>query len=174
MSLKLDKSGTKYWRMDFQFAGKDKTLAGIENDVFPWLGKRPITNIDAPDILAVLKHIDNGGARFTAHRMHSEIGRVFRYGIKEGHCKADPAQDLVGAIPPAQTTHFTSITGPTRVGEMLRAFDGFAGTFPVLCALRLAPLLFVRPGALRKAEWSQIDLESGQGRMALPCHRDRN
>ncbi|EEA02493.1 integrase family protein [Burkholderia sp. H160] len=237
MYLQLDRSGAKYWRMNYRFAGKDKTLAlgvypdvslaaarkkrdeareklaagldpsnvkrlekraarlaaansfeavargwmnerkssvepaqhvktlaRMENDVFPWLGKRPVTDIDAPDILAVLKRVDSRGARFTAHRVRSEISRVFRYGIKEGHCKADPARDLVGAIPPAQTTHFASITDPTKVGEILRAFDGFAGTFPVLCALRLAPLLFVRPGELRQAEWSQFDLDKGEWR----------
>nr|WP_178131508.1 integrase arm-type DNA-binding domain-containing protein [Burkholderia pseudomallei] len=141
-----------------------KTLARMENDVFPWLGKRPIAEIDAPEILVVLKRVDGRGARFTAHRIRSEIGRVFRYGIKEGHCKADPARDLVDAIPPAQTTHFASITEPEKVGEMLRAFDGFTGTFPVLCALKLAPMLFVRPGELRKAEWAQFDLDKGEWR----------
>ncbi|WP_175908018.1 integrase arm-type DNA-binding domain-containing protein [Burkholderia sp. BCC1640] len=145
-------------------AQHDKTLARMENDVFPWLGKRPIAEIDAPEILTVLKRVDGRGARFTAHRIRSEISRVFRYGIKEGHCKADPARDLVDAIPPAQTTHFASITEPEKVGEMLRAFDGFTGTFPVLCALKLAPMLFVRPGELRKAEWSQFDLDKGEWR----------
>nr|WP_285300314.1 integrase arm-type DNA-binding domain-containing protein [Burkholderia glumae] len=141
-----------------------KTLARMENDVFPWLGKRPIAEIDAPEILVVLKRVDGRGARFTAHRIRSEISRVFRYGIKEWHCKADPARDLVDAIPPAQTTHFASITEPEKVGEMLRAFDGFTGTFPVLCALKLAPMLFVRPGELRKAEWAQFDLDKGEWR----------
>ncbi|AIP72783.1 MULTISPECIES: tyrosine-type recombinase/integrase [pseudomallei group] len=145
-------------------AQHDKTLARMENDVFPWLGKRPIAEIDAPEILVVLKRVDGRGARFTAHRIRSEISRVFRYGIKEGHCKADPARDLVDAIPPAQTTHFASITEPEKVGEMLRAFDGFTGTFPVLCALKLAPMLFVRPGELRKAEWAQFDLDKGEWR----------
>ncbi|MBK3337856.1 tyrosine-type recombinase/integrase [Burkholderia pseudomallei] len=145
-------------------AQHDKTLARMENDVFPWLGKRPIAEIDAPEILVVLKRVDGRGARFTAHRIRSEISRVFRYGIKEGHCKADPARDLVDAIPPAQTTHFASITEPEKVGEMLRAFDGFAGTFPVLCALKLAPMLFVRPGELRKAEWAQFDLDKSEWR----------
>lgn len=145
-------------------AQHEKTLARMENDVFPWIGKRPIAEIDAPEILAVLKRIDSRGARFTAHRTRSEISRVFRYGIKEGHCKADPARDLVGAIPPAQTEHFASITEPVKVGEMLRAFDGFTGTFPVLCALKLAPMLFARPGELRQAEWSEIDLDKGEWR----------
>jgi len=142
----------------------DKTLARFNSDAFPWIGKRPIIEIEAPDILEVLKRVDSRGARFTAHRLRSEISRVFRYGIKEGFCKSDPARDLTGAIPPAQTTHFASITDPAKVGEMLRAFDGFTGTFPVLCALKLAPMLFVRPGELRKAEWEQFDLNKGEWR----------
>lgn len=142
----------------------EKTLARFKSDVFPWLGKRPIAEIDAPEILTVLKRIDSRGARFTAHRVRSEIGRVFFYGIKEGHCRSNPAAGLVKAIPPAQTKHFASITEPAKVGEMLRAFDGFSGTFPVLCALKLAPLLFVRPGELRKAEWTQFDFEKAEWR----------
>ncbi|TAM02192.1 MAG: DUF4102 domain-containing protein [Paraburkholderia sp.] len=142
----------------------DKTLARFKNDAFPWLGKRPISEIEAPEILDVMKRVDSRGARFTAHRLRSEISRVFRYGIKEGFCKNDPARDLLGAIPPAQTMHFASITEPAKVGEMLRAFDGFTGTFPVQCALKLAPMLFVRPGELRKAEWEQFDLDKGEWR----------
>ncbi|MDF3081501.1 tyrosine-type recombinase/integrase [Burkholderia sola] len=142
----------------------EKTLARFKKDVFPWLGKRPIAEIDAPEVLAVLKRIDSRGARFTAHRVRSEISRAFRYGIKEGYCKNDPARDLIDAVPPAQTTHFASITEPNKVGEMLRAFDGFSGTFPVLCALKLAPMLFTRPGELRNAEWAQFDLDKGEWR----------
>jgi integrase len=135
-----------------------KTLARFESDVFPWLGKRPIAEIEAPEILAVLKRVDGRGARFTAHRLRSEISRVFRYGITLGLCKSDPARDLAGAIPPAKTEHFASITEPAKVGEMLRAFDGFTGTLPVQVAL------FVRPGELRKAEWTQFDLEKAEWR----------
>ncbi|WP_322056770.1 tyrosine-type recombinase/integrase [Paraburkholderia sp. J63] len=142
----------------------DKTLARFKNDAFPWLGPRPIAEIEAPEILDTLKRVDSRGARFTAHRLRGEISRVFRYGIKEGLCKVDPARDLLGAIPPAQTTHFASITEPSKVGEMLRAFDGFTGTFPVLCALKLAPMLFVRPGELRQAEWTEFDLDKGEWR----------
>lgn len=145
----------------------DKTLARFRKDAFPWLGARPAAEIDAPEILDVLKRVDSRGARFTSHRLRGEISRVFRYGIKEGLCKADPARDLQGAIPPSQTTHFASITEPARVGEMLRAFDGFNGTFPVLCALKLAPMLFVRPGELRKAEWEQFDLDKGEWRYLI-------
>ena len=123
----------------------ERTLARLQADVFPWLGTHPITAIDPPELLAVLKRIDSRGARFTAHRIRSEISRAFMFGIKEGLCTINPAAGLIKAIPPAQTTHFASITDPTKVGEMLRAFDGFSGTFPVLSALRLSPMLFVRP-----------------------------
>lgn len=142
----------------------DHAKARMENDVFPWLGKRPIGEVDAPEILAVLQRMDARGVRFSAHKTRSEISRVFRYGIKVGVCKTDPARDLVGAIPPAKTTHFASITEPAQVGEMLRAFEGFGGTFIVQCALKLAPMLFVRPGELRTAEWSQVDLAKAEWR----------
>ena len=151
-------------RASVEPAQYEKTMARFKTDVFPWLAKRPIAEIDAPEILAVLERVDQRGARYTAHRVRSEISRVFRYGIKKGYCKADPARDLTDAIPPPQTTHFAAITEPAKVGEMLRAFDGFSGTFPVLCALKLAPMLFVRPGELRKAEWTQFDLDKGEWR----------
>ena len=142
----------------------EKTLARMENDVLPWLGNRPVSEIDAPEILVVLRRIDGRGARYTAHRTRSEISRVFRYAIVTGRAKNDPAKDLIGAIPPAIEKNFASITDPAKVAEMLRSFDGFSGTFPVLCALKLAPMLFVRPGELRKAEWSQFDLEKAEWR----------
>ncbi|WP_321819578.1 MULTISPECIES: tyrosine-type recombinase/integrase [unclassified Burkholderia] len=151
-------------RASVEPAQYEKTLARFRNDVFPWIGKRPIAEIDAPEVLTLLKRIDSRGARYTAHRVRAELSQAFRYGIKEGYCKADPARDLLGAIPSTRTIHFASITEPIKVGEMLRAFDGFTGTFPVLCALKLAPLLFVRPGELRKAEWSQLDLDKAEWR----------
>ncbi len=142
----------------------ENTLARMVRDVFPWMGRRPITEIDAPEILVVLRRVDSRGARYSAHKIRSEISRVFRYAIATGRAKGDPAKDLIGAIPPAKGTHFASITEPAKVGEMLRAFDGFSGTFPVLCALKLAPMLFARPGELRKAEWSSIDLDKAEWR----------
>ena len=141
-----------------------KTLARMENDVFPWLGKRPIAEIDAPEILAVLQRIDGRGARYSAHRVRSEVSRVFRFAVATGRAKGDPARDLLGAIPPPVEKHFAAITEPAKVAEMLRAFDAFSGTYPVLCALRLAPLLFARPGELRSAEWTDIDLDKGEWR----------
>jgi integrase len=141
-----------------------KTLARLENDVFPWIGKRPIAELTAPDILAVLRRIDHRGARYTAHRVRSEVSRVFRFAIATGRAINDPAQSLIGAIPPAVEKHMPSITDPVKVGEMLRAFDAFSGTFPVQCALKLAPMLFVRPGELRAAQWADVDLSKAEWR----------
>ena len=141
-----------------------KTLARLENDVFPWIGKRSISDIDAPEVLTVLRRIDSRGARYSAHRVRGEISRVFRFAIATGRAKTDPAQSLIGAIPPAVERHFSSITEPAKVAEMLRAFDAFSGTFQVLCALKLAPMLFVRPGELRTAEWAAIDLDKAEWR----------
>lgn len=147
----------------------EKTKARFEKDVFPWLGKRPISEIDAPEILSVLKRIDSRGARFTAHKVRSEISRVFRYGIKEGYCKDDPAGNLVKAIPPAQTIHFASITEPEKVGAMLRAFDSFAGTFPVLCTQVGSDAVCASGGATQGRVGTN---RSGQGGMAVPRYED--
>ena len=141
-----------------------KTLARMENDVFPWLGSKAITEITAPDVLKVLRRIDERGARYSAHRVRSEISRAFRYAIATGRAERDPCPDLKGAIQPAKETHFAAITEPPAVGELLRAIDGFKGTFVVRCALLLSPMLFTRPGELRKAEWASFDLDKSEWR----------
>jgi integrase len=141
-----------------------KTLARMVNDVFPWLGKKAISEISSPDVLEVLRRIDERGARYTAHRVRSEISQAFRYAIATGRAQRDPCPDLKGAIPSPKAEHFAAITTPSEVAELLRAIDGFRGTFVVKSALLLAPLLFVRPGELRKAEWTGFDLEKGEWR----------
>jgi integrase len=142
----------------------DKIIARLENDVFPWLGSRAIAEIKAPEVLAVLRRVEARGALDTAHRVHQNCGQVFRYAIATGRAERDVGSDLRGALPPARHTHFASVTDPTEVAALLRALDAFQGTFVVQCALRLAPLLFVRPGELRSAEWSQFDLDKAQWR----------
>ncbi|MCL2658073.1 MAG: integrase arm-type DNA-binding domain-containing protein [Betaproteobacteria bacterium] len=141
-----------------------KTLARMENDVFPWLGAKPIAEISAVDVLTVLRRIDERGARYTAHKVRSEISRAFRYAVATGRAERDPCPDLRGAIPPARTEHMPAVTTPKEAAELLRAIDGFRGTFVVRCALLLAPMFFVRPGELRKAEWSGFDLDKAEWR----------
>lgn len=152
------------WRTTVEPAQYTKALARIEKNVFPWLGKRPIAEITSPEVLTVLRRIDERGARYTAHKVKSEMSQAFRYAIATGRAERDPCPDLKGAIPPARGENFPAITSPEEAGELLRAIDGFRGTFVVQTALLLAPMLFVRPGELRKAEWNGFDLEKGEWR----------
>lgn len=149
-------------RSNVQEAQYLKALARQEKDVFPWLGQKAIADITAPEILSVLKRIDDRGARYTAHKVRSEMSQCFRYAIVTGRAERDPCPDLRGAIPAARTENLPAITDPKLVAELLRALDAFQGTFVVRSALLLAPMLFVRPGELRKAEWSGFDLEKAE------------
>ena len=142
----------------------DRTIARLEADVFPWIGRRPISDISAPALLAAMRKIEARGALETAHRVLSTCGQVFRYAVATGRAERDPTGDLRGALPPYKRDHFAAITDPKRVGQLLREIDGYQGTFTVLCALRLAPLVFVRPGELRFAQWVHIDLEAAEWR----------
>jgi len=125
----------------------------LERDIFPWIGSKPITEIEPPELLSVIRRIESRGALETAHRALGNCGLVFRYAIATGRAKNDPSNDIRGALPPSRGEHFPSVTEPKLVGELLRVIDGYEGTLTVRCALRLAPLVFVRPGELRKAEW---------------------
>lgn len=141
-----------------------KIIKRLENDVFPWIGAQPIADISPPEVLRVLNRIEGRGAHDTAHRALQNCGQVFRYGVATGRILSDPCRDLRGALRPLKHEHFPSITEPVAVAELLRAIDGFKGTFTVQCALRLAPMFFVRPGELRSAEWEHFDLEKGEWR----------
>jgi integrase len=139
-----------------------RIIQRLERDVFPWIGGRPIAEITAPDLLAVLRRIESRGAVETAHRAHQNCGQVFRYAIATGRAERDPSPDLKGALPPVKQTHHAAITDPKAIGELLRAIDDYHGHFVTKCALRLAPLFFVRPGELRKAEWIEFDLDKAE------------
>ena len=134
-------------------------LDRLKRDVFPWLGARPVGEIKAPDLLAVLRRVESRGALETAHRIKTVCGQVFRYAVATGRAERDPAADLKGALPPAKKSHLAAVTDPAEVAGLLRAIDGFKGTFIVKSALLLSPLVFVRPGELRQAEWAEIDLD---------------
>lgn len=135
-----------------------RILGRLERDVFPWIGAKPIEEVDAPLILQTLRRVEGRGALETAHRELQTIGQVFRYAVATGRASRAPTADLRGALKPCQTRHMPAITEPKRVGALLRAIDGYEGSFPVRCALRLAPLTFVRPGELRFAKWEEFDL----------------
>lgn len=137
----------------------------LEVDVFPWLGTRPIADIKAPDLLAVVRRIEARGALDTAHRALQNCGQVFRYAVATGRAERDPSGDLRGALAPVDQRHHASITDPKGIGDLLRAIHAYKGEFITRCALRFAPYVFVRPGELRRAEWSEIDLEAGEWRI---------
>jgi len=139
-----------------------KVISRFEKDLFPYLGKRPINEINAPELLSVLRRIEMRGAIETAHRAKQTTGQVFRYAVATGRAERDPTGDLKGAIPPAKKSRHAAITDPVKVGELLRAIDAYGGSPVVRAALQLSALLFVRPGELRQAEWKEIDLKAGQ------------
>lgn len=141
-----------------------KIIQRLEKDIFPWIGGKPIAELTAPQLLIVLRRIENRGALDTAHRAHQNMGQVFRYAVATGRAERDPSRDLRGALASPKREHFAAITDPKAVGELLRAIDGFRGTFTVQCALKLAPLFFVRPGELRTAKWEQFDFEKAEWR----------
>ncbi|OHB33822.1 MAG: integrase [Desulfuromonadaceae bacterium GWC2_58_13] len=132
----------------------------LENNVFPWIGTCPVSEVEAPELLAVLRRMEDRGVIETAHRVRTICGQVFRYAIATGRAKRDVAADLRGALTVVKKKHLPAITDPAKVADLLKAIDAFEGSFVVKSALRLAPLVFVRPGELRKAEWSEIDIEA--------------
>ena len=133
--------------------------------VNPWIGNRSIADIDAPEMLKLLQRIEERGAHETAHRTKQRCGQIFRYAIARGGAKHEPTADLKGALTPVAVKHRAAITDPTKVGELLRAIESYTGSLVVRTALKLAPLLFVRPGELRQAEWAEFDLDNVQWRI---------
>jgi integrase len=147
----------------------DKIDRRLRRDVFPAIGSRPIAQITAQELLAALRKIEARGVHETARRARQDCGHIFRYAIATGRAERDVAADVMGALHPVITKHHASITDPERVGALIRAIEGYDGAFVTKCALQLAPLLFVRPGELRKAEWSEIDLDAAEWR--IPAER---
>lgn len=149
----------------WEASSAERILRRFERDVFPWVGKRPLSDLRAPELLTMLRRIESRGTRETAHRVKQNCGQVFRYGIATGRAERDPTGDLRGALPPRKPKHHASIVDPKGVGQLLRAIDGYEGHFVTKCALRLAPLVFVRPGELRRADWSEFDLDKAEWRI---------
>ena len=137
----------------------------LEKNVFPSLGPKSIRDIAAPELLAAVRLIEGRGAVESARRILQMCGQIFRYAIATGQADRDIAADLRGSLPPAREKHHASLTDPKAVAQLLRALDGYEGAFMVRCALRLAALVFVRPGELRHAEWSEIDLDKAEWRI---------
>jgi integrase len=147
----------------------DTTISRMERDLFPWIGKRPISEIKAPDLLGALRRVEGRGALESARRLKIIAGQVFRYAVATGRAERDPSGDLKGALAPPKEKHHAAIIDPKEVAPLLRALDGYKGHFVTKCALRLAPLFFVRPGELRHAEWAEVDLDESVWN--IPAHK---
>ena len=136
-------------------------LRRLEQYVFPDFGAKPIAELKARDVLNMLRRIEEVALE-TAHRVKFVCGQIFRYAVGSGRAERDPTADLKGLLPPRSQKHHAAITDPKEVAGLLRAIDVFNGTFTVKCALRLAPLVFLRPGELRQAEWAEFDLAAAE------------
>ncbi|KXJ40166.1 MAG: hypothetical protein AXA67_14160 [Methylothermaceae bacteria B42] len=145
----------KVWRPSY----REKMARHIDKYLGPFLGNRPIADIEPPELLATLRRIEERGHHETAHTAHQVAGRIFSYGIATGRCARNPANDIRGALAPAKTKNFASIHDPKKIGALLRAMDDYSGDFVIRQALRLLPLVFVRPGELRHAAWDEINFE---------------
>lgn len=160
---------TREWHQKHQHRWSEKhtqkTIRRFEKEVFPWIGSKSINDIKAPELLAVLRRIESRGILDTAHRVHQQCGQVFRYAVATGRAERDPSTDLKGALPPVKVKHHASIIEPQQIGGLLRAISGYSGSFVTVCALKLAPLVFARPGELRHAEWTEFDLEKAEWRI---------
>ncbi|MDR1646518.1 MAG: integrase arm-type DNA-binding domain-containing protein [Zoogloeaceae bacterium] len=152
------------WKIDKAELHARKVIARLEKDVLPWIGNTPAAEITAPMILSVLRRAEKRGAVDTAYRVKSSISQVMRYAVATGNAVRDPCPDLRGALSPRQSGHFAALTDPRAVGELLRRVETYGGPPPLAAALKLAPLLFARPGELRAMKWSEIDLEKGEWR----------
>ena len=157
---RLEKHSSKWTPKTF-----DSVTTRLTNYVYPWLGDEPVSKITAVDLLAALRRIEEKGALETAHKVRQYCGQVFRYAIATGRATRDVSQDLKGALTPVNTRHYASITEPRKIGELLRAIDGYKGQPVTRYALRLAPLIFLRPGELRRAAWEDIDLDDAEWRI---------
>jgi integrase len=144
-----------------------KIIQRLERDILPWIGAKPIDSITAPQLLDVIRRIEKRGALETAHRALANCGQVFRYAVATGRAERDLSGDLKGALPPVKTKHFAAVTEPDHVAKLLRTLNDYEGTLIVRSALRLAPLVFVRPGELRQAKWVDIDLEKAEWRFTV-------
>ncbi|MGB8694566.1 MAG: integrase arm-type DNA-binding domain-containing protein [Steroidobacteraceae bacterium] len=146
-----------------------KIGAMLKRDLFPWLGARPVGAITPPELLSALRRIEARGAVDTTKRARIVAGQVFRYAVAAGHAQRDPTPELRGAIAPTVKMHLAAIVDPKEAGKLLLAIEEYVGTPVVRAALRLAPMVFVRPGELRTARWSEIDLDLAEWR--IPAER---
>lgn len=163
----------KEWlsKQDVEPATVRRQLRRLEKYIFPHLGNRPIGTVKAPELLAALRKIEASDKLYSAKKVRELCGAVWRFAIATGRAERDISADLRGALSSPESQNHPSITEPKRVGELLRSIDSYTGQATTAAALRLAPLVFVRPGELRRAEWSEIELDSTQPIWRIPAEK---
>ena len=142
-----------------------KVTTWLEKDVFPFIGKMPISTMGPRDVLGALRHMEGRGALDSVQRVKQICGQVFRYAVASGSAERDVTQDLKGALAKHSAANFAAITEPKHAGELMRSIFGYNGHPYTVAALKLTPLVFVRPGELRTAEWIEIDLDAAEWRI---------
>ncbi len=142
-----------------------KVTAWLEKDVIPFIGTMPISTIGPRDVLRALKHMEGRGALDSVQRVKQVCGQVFRYAVATGSAERDVTQDLKGALAKPTAGHFAAITEPKQTGDLMRSIFDYQGHPCTVAALKLSPLVFVRPGELRTAEWVEIDLDAAEWRI---------
>lgn len=165
-NCELFKSVAVEWHTKFKQTWTDghaiTIMSRLTRDVFPWIGSRPISELKPLEVLSVLQRVESRGALESAHRIRTVLGQIFRYAVATGRAERDCSVDLRGALPQPTKKHMAAIMDPNKVGGLLRAIDGYEGSFIVRCALQLAPQFFLRPGELRQAEWKEFDLDRAE------------
>ena len=141
----------------------------LETYIFPVIGKTHIAKLEAQDILGVVKPLEQRGKHETSRRVLQIISQVLRYAVITGRAKYNVAADLRGALRPRKTVHRAAVLEPEKVGQLLRDIDNYEGYFPLVCALKLAPLVFTRSTELRAAQWQEVNLDAGEWR--IPAER---
>lgn len=144
---------------------QEKVTGWLEKKVFPAIGNKPISDVGPRDVLAIVQKMEAHGNNESAHRVKQICGQVFRYAVATGSAERDVTADLKGALASVPVKSHAAITEPKRVGELMRSIDAYVGHPYATAALKLSPLLFVRPGELRSAEWTEIDLEAAEWRI---------
>lgn len=152
--------GNKAWSADHAAT----IMTRLEKDVFPWIGSKPLAEVTAKEIKAILDRVRSRGVIETARRVRTIMGQVYTYAIATDRANYDISAGFKGYLPPTSKTrkHMASVTDPKELAPLLRAMDGYQGGLVAQCALKLLPMLFVRPGELRHMEWTEIDLEAGE------------
>ncbi|MES2488624.1 MAG: integrase arm-type DNA-binding domain-containing protein [Pseudomonadota bacterium] len=150
-------------RYEWALTHYSKEVLRLEKHAFPWIGKIPMADIGVDEYLPILRRVASTGHLEQATRLRDQLSRVSRYAIATSRAKHDPAHALSEVLPRPLAGGMPALVQPDAIGELLRAMDGFRGTFAVSCALRLAPFIFCRPGELRMSEWAHVmDLFDGE------------